>query len=123
MTNHVFPNQRPGVLLWFKIYCGFLCLTYLAVVAGSLFLLLGDPQGMDMDQTEARIMGAFLLLIGVVFFVACLLPLVLEPRPWLWIYDLVVICVGMTSACFLPICVPLLIFWLKPEVKRYFGKE
>jgi hypothetical protein len=28
----------------------------------------------------------------------------------------------MTSACFLPFCIPLLIFWLKPEAKHYFGR-
>jgi hypothetical protein len=41
----------------------------------------------------------------------------------LWVYDLVVICLGMTSACILPASVPLLIFWLKPEVKSHFGKN
>jgi hypothetical protein len=33
----------------------------------------------------------------------------------------VIICLGMTSACFLPVCIPLLIFWIKPETKLYFG--
>lgn len=51
------------------------------------------------------------------------LPLVLGPWPWLWTYDLVIICLGMTSTCILPASIPLLIFWLKPETKRYFGKS
>jgi hypothetical protein len=28
----------------------------------------------------------------------------------------------MTSACFLPACIPLLIYWIKPDVKAYFGR-
>jgi hypothetical protein len=40
----------------------------------------------------------------------------------LWVYDLVVICVGMTSFCCMPVCIPLLIFWIKPEVRAYFGR-
>jgi hypothetical protein len=32
----------------------------------------------------------------------------------------VTIGLGMTSACTLPICIPLLIFWLKPETKAFF---
>jgi hypothetical protein len=68
-------------------------------------------------------LGAGCLLIGLALFGACLLPLILRPRPWLWTYNLVVICVGMTSACFLPFCIPLLIFWLKPEVKAHFGTQ
>jgi len=48
--------------------------------------------------------------------------LFLRPKPWVWIYDLVIICMGMTSACFLPAAIPLLIYWLKPEVKAHFGR-
>ena len=48
---------------------------------------------------------------------------VVRPRPWVWTYDLVVICFGFTSACFFPFCIPLLIFWLKPPVKEWFGKK
>jgi hypothetical protein len=31
-------------------------------------------------------------------------------------------CIGLTSGT-LVVCIPLLIFWLKPEVKAYYGKE
>jgi hypothetical protein len=116
-------NQPPKVLLWFKIYCGFLCLLYLATAAFSLFFFFADPSDTEMSETAARITGVLLLVVGVALFCACLLPLILTPRPWLWTFDLVVICLGMTSACFLPACIPLLIFWLKPETKRYFGKS
>jgi hypothetical protein len=64
-----------------------------------------------------------LFIMCLPLFGACLLPLVLRPQPWLWTYDLVIICLGMTSACFLPACIPLLIFWLKPETKHYFGRK
>jgi hypothetical protein len=75
-----------------------------------------------MSATAARVTGALLLIVGLALFVVCLLPLVLKPRPWLWTYDLVIICLGMTSACILLASIPLLIFWIKPKVKRYFGK-
>lgn len=123
MTPQFAVNQPPKVLLWFKFYSGFLCLLYLATAAFSLFIIFADPSDIDMSALEARIMGPILLIVGVVLFVVCLLPLILRPRPWLWIYDLVVICIGMTSACFLPVCIPLLIFWLKEDTKRYFGKS
>jgi hypothetical protein len=31
--------------------------------------------------------------------------------------------IGMTSCCFLPFLIPLLIYWLKPETKAYFGRN
>jgi len=123
MTPDTAISQPPKVLLWFKIYCGLLCLLYLAVAAFSLFFFFADPSDTEMSVTAARITGVLLLLVGIVLFVVCLLPLILAPRPWLWTFDLVVICLGMTSACFLPACIPLLIFWLKPDTKRYFGKS
>ena len=46
----------------------------------------------------------------------------LPPRLWVWIYGIVLIAVGFTSACCIPFCVPLLIYWLKPEAKAYFGR-
>lgn len=115
-------SQPPKVILCFKIYCVVLCLIYLATAAASLFFFLADPRDIEMSRTAARVVGSCFLAMGLVLFGVCLLPLILAPRPWLWTFDFVVICLGMTSACFLPVCVPLLLFWLKPDAKRYFGK-
>ncbi|HET6407470.1 MAG TPA: hypothetical protein VFG14_06280 [Chthoniobacteraceae bacterium] len=112
----------PGVVKWFKVYCGVLCFLYLCVAAASLIFFLVPPEDLDMSVSGARIMGAALLGIGLVLFAVCALPFVVTPRPWVWGYGIGLICLGMTSACFLPACVPLLIFWLKPETKEYFGK-
>jgi len=126
MTNETTPvtdSQPPKVILWFKVYCGFLCFLYLVTTAFSLFFLLADPADTEMSPEGARLFGTLLLVLGVGFLGACSLPLILRPRPWLWTYDLVIICLGMTSACILPASIPLLIFWIKPEVKRHFGKS
>ncbi len=114
--------EPPKVLLWFKIYCAFLCFLYLATAAASVVFFL-MPDSPDMPRGLAVVVGIALLFGGLAFFGACLLPLLLAPRPWLWVYDLVIICVGMTSACILPACIPLLLFWLKPETQRYFGRK
>ncbi len=76
-----------------------------------------------MDQTLSSVIGAFLLMLSLVLLVACFLPFVLKPRPWLWIYHLVIICLGLTSPCFMPFSIPLLVFWIKPETKAFYGKS
>lgn len=111
------------MIRWFKAYTAFLCMLYLACMAFSFFLLVANPAKPEMSALEARILGAVLLLVGGALFAACLVPLLVRPRPWVWTYDLVVICLGMTSACFLPACIPLLIYWLKPETKAWFGRR
>jgi hypothetical protein len=111
---HPLPSgAAPPVVFWFKMYAGFLCLLYLLVAAFGVVFLVVDPAEFDMEEVEARI-------IGIIYLI--LLPFFLRPRPWVWIYDLVIICIGMTSACMLPACIPLLLFWLKPEAKAYFGR-
>ncbi|HQW29895.1 MAG: hypothetical protein KA152_06265 [Verrucomicrobiales bacterium] len=114
-------NETPKVIVWFRVYCSILCFLYLVVTVASAFLLSCDPSTVEMSETEQLLVGALMLLMGLVLFIASLLPLILKPRRWLWMYDLIIICLGMTSACFLPACVPLLIFWMKPEVKKHFG--
>ena len=68
------------------------------------------------SRFPSRIRAAAWMLL-VVFAVAPFLP----RRKWVWIYDLVVICLGMTSCCTLPVCIALLIFWIRPETRQFFG--
>jgi hypothetical protein len=113
----------PPVVIWFKVYAWVLAGLYLLVAAMSLIFFLVPHQKLEMGPSEAIVAGSICLAMGLFFTVACLPPLISGPRPWSWVYSLVLICVGMTSPCFLPASIPLLIFWLKPEVKTYYGKE
>lgn len=56
--------------------------------------------------------------LGVVFAAAPFLP----RRPWVWVYDLVLIILGLTSCITWPLTIPLLIYWLKAETKWWFGQ-
>lgn len=113
----------PKVLLWFKLYCGLMCLIYVACALFSLTFFTMSEEFHDMEATVAIIFGTGLLGLCLALLVCCFLPFVLKPRPWVWIYNLIIICLGLTSACFLPICIPLLIFWIKPETRAFFGRN
>ena len=84
-----------------------------------LFVLAGRMHGDE--KVGASIYAVILLLIGLPLAVACVLPFFLPRKPWVWIYDLVIICIGMGSCCILPASVALLIYWIKPEAKAWFG--
>lgn len=116
------PSAPPPVLFWFRVYCGVLCVVYVCTTLAGLPFLLMDPGTFEMSTLEARLLGGMLFVLGAVLLVMSAAPFFLAPRPWVWTYDLVIICLGMTSACFLPACIPLLIFWIKPEVKAHFGR-
>ena len=133
VSNNPFPEPlqppfysetfgTPKVVFWFKVYATILCFIYVLTALMGIVMMVLDLEEPETPRWVFIAMGAFLFGIGVSLFVACFLPLILKPRPWLWIFDLVLICLGMTSACFLPFCIPLLIFWLRPGVKHYFGR-
>ena len=115
-------SQRPKVVGWFRIYAGFMFLTYLAIVVFSLVFFVGSPEGSRAHRDSDLAVGFAFAGVGLALLTAFLYALSEPPTPKMWIYDLVLICLGMTSACLLPFCIPLLIYWIKPDTRRYFGR-
>lgn len=111
------PNGvKPPVVTWFTVYAVFMAVVYLAVLGIGVFVASFGRKDEEVVQ-------------GVIFAVVALPLLVLYAiapfrgnTPGAWTYHLVLICIGLTSACCIPIALPLLIYWLKPETKAYFGK-
>jgi hypothetical protein len=119
------PEARPAVIPWFTAYCILMTLLYGVLVVVGVVLLIASATG----QTQSREDAAVLLFQGILF-IALGLPLAavfgvapfLARRPWVWVYDLVLICWSFTSLCCLPATIPLLIYWIKPETKAWFGR-
>lgn len=117
--------QTPGVVTWYRVYCGALAAVYLLFIAGGIAIMFFSDEiskGEDMPEWFGVAYGALFVLLGLVFAAAYGAALFLPPKPWVWIYGIVLIAIGFTSACCLPFCIALLIFWLKPECKAYFGR-
>lgn len=117
---------KPAVVNWFLAYAIFMALLYLlCFVAGILILTLGADALADsgQDPMEAKIQGWVLLVIGLPLAIAFAVGAMLPRRPWVWIYDLVLIALGLTSVCCMPATIPLLIFWIKSETKVWFGRS
>ncbi|MGY8642773.1 MAG: hypothetical protein ACKVJU_16965 [Verrucomicrobiales bacterium] len=115
-------TPRPSADKWFRIYMGvsFVFLILLAIFCFAVPFIPFPDMTAD-DKMMAKIMGptygvAMIISMGI-FGVS----LFTKPKPWTWVYNLVVICLGLTS-CSMIFCIPLLIFWLKPECKNYYGR-
>lgn len=110
----------PRTLFWFRVYAVLLALAYLALAGLGVVFLLLPPEKLAMESFEAVILGWLLIILGLLFFAIVLPAFFLPQRGWAWIYGLALICFGLTSVVFLPICIPLLIFWLRDPVKDWF---
>ena len=75
------------------------------------------------EELETQVAGVFYAGLGVILALAFIVALLTPRRFWAWIYNLVLICLGLTSCCFWPITIPLLIFWIKPEVRAWYRNE
>ena len=115
------PSPRqPGVVLWFKVYLVLNALMYIAVAGllGAIALLAPDFLEEELGPAVLLLaIAGFCVLLAIVYLVALFFPL----RQWAWVYDLVLICLGFTGCLTLPFSIALLIFWIKPEVKNWFG--
>ncbi len=118
--------RRPGVLTWFKVYAGFMGLIYMFVFLfmglGLIGLQVAPPPNMDQDDRLLMwIMLPVMMIVGVALAGVFLAALFLPRKPWVWVYDVVLIGLGLSSCCLWPATIPLVIFWIKDETRLYFG--
>tara|TARA_B100001964_G_C14128233_1_gene551592 strand:- start:657 stop:947 length:291 start_codon:yes stop_codon:yes gene_type:complete len=93
-------------------------LVYLLLIPLGIWLISeGEKDG------EALINGIFLVLMGPPLALAFGLGIFFKNKPWHWIYGLALICLSMTSCCCLPVSIPLMLHWVKPETKAFFDKS
>jgi hypothetical protein len=96
---------------------------YLCTSALGILLLVSPsflgPAG---NEPVMTIYGVILIAVSVPFSLLFAAAPFLPRRPWAWIVHLALIALGMTSACCIPACLPLLLFWIKPETKAMFER-
>ena len=119
-------STPPPVWKWCRVYCFAMAGLYFVCFGLGISMLLFRgffANGMKEDQVAVAVMGAIYAVLGLVCLLAFGAAPFLPRKKWVWVYDLVLICLGMTSICCMPACIPLLIFWIRPEVKTFFGME
>jgi hypothetical protein len=65
--------------------------------------------------------AAMLMLVALPLAAGCCLALLLPRKHWVWTYDMILICLGIGVVVLLPVCIPLLIFWTRPQTKAWFS--
>lgn len=110
---------------WFVAYCVIMALLYLFLTGiGIIMLALSLGAGAVGSRDRGEMMGQAVgfLFAGLIFLVPYALGPFVKTKTWGWTFGTVLIALGMTSCCLWPITIPLLIRWIKPEMKRVFGQ-
>jgi hypothetical protein len=114
--------MRPPVLLWQNLYCAAMAALYGLFAVGGVLMMIFRQHLVDETNSPGE-----LLIVGLVFVIMGLglaAPFAVAPflarRRWVWVLHLVLIAVGMTSCACLPVTVPLLVFWIRPETQAWF---
>ena len=110
------PEGPPPVWRWYVVYTVAMAVMYLAVTIGGGFVFVAAPHG------EGQVQGAIMAVIGLPLMILYGAAPFLRKTSTTYTVHLVLIGIGLTSACCVPACLPLLIYWLKPETKAFFGK-
>jgi hypothetical protein len=126
----LFPQRRPGVVFWFYVYCGVMVALYMLVCVLGIGLLVLDveafgppPDADPMAALQMQIVGVVYAVMGALFTIPFALAFLLPPRPWVWVYAIILICFGLMSCCFWPSNIPMLLYWIKPETKAWFRRD
>ncbi len=115
-------DPAPTGVVFYRVYCGLMATMYLLLaIAGVLGAIFREELAGEYDDPNEFLMmgviyGGCGLAIGIPFVASFFLP----RQQWAWIVGIILIGLSLTSVCCLPISIPLLFFWLKPETKGWF---
>jgi hypothetical protein len=118
------PDNDLGrkTFLWYRVYLSVMCLIYLALCGFGIFLGVYGSELQTKDAKDLDIIGPIYAVIGAVLFVPFLAALFFPRKSWNWVVGIIMMAFGMTSCCFWPFLIPLIIFWVKPETQAYLGR-
>lgn len=116
-------QQTPAVWKWYVAYCIIMALGFFLLAVTGLFTFFVDPAELEMSSGEATLMSVTLVFVGLLLLFPYAVAPFLPRQNWAWVLGIVLISIGMTSTCCLPVAIPLLIFWIKPENKAFFGGD
>ncbi|MEA2746711.1 MAG: hypothetical protein QOI41_854 [Myxococcales bacterium] len=117
-------DARPRVILWFRVYSAVMMLVSLGFL--GLAVLMGYAATRPEVAIDANAAGAPLAAIVLALLSAALVALYgvatfVPFKPWGWTVGLVAIALGLAGGSVI-FAIPLLVHWLKPQVRAAFAR-
>ena len=120
------PQNNPTgrrTYFWYRVYCSLMTIIYIVLLIFGILGIFAAFDETGQEQQDILIGSLIFILPGIIFGLMYLIGVVLPAKPYSWIYGIALIGLGMTSCVFIPLMIPLLIFWMKPETQAFFERK
>lgn len=114
--------QKPPVWGWYVAYCFAMAIQWFLLVLLGLDFIFSGPPNPNMSPHESEVIGLIFIVWGAAFMAPYLAAPFLPRRKWAWGLGFALIILSMSGTCCLPVAIPLLIQWVKPETKGFFDE-
>ena len=117
-------DQAPPAVGYARIYAGAFTLMYVLCVLGGIVIFAAAASGsMGHRVAESYIRAGAMVLVGIPLSIVSAIAFfgVGKRTRGMWTLNLILHAVGCMSCCCLPVAVAMLIQWIKPEVKAWYG--
>lgn len=114
-------NPNPAVRHWQLVYVLVMAFFSLGIIGLGCFMYFGeeffrkDPNMAEADIVMIKTMSWIYTAGGVISFVLYAVGAVWRKGMGGWIYNLVLLGLGLTSCCTWPATIPLMIYWIKDK--------
>jgi hypothetical protein len=124
-TAYAAEERAPDGVVYFRVYA-----VIVSVLFGLVTLLGGGllvaPVFLDRSTkldagVGLLVAGVFYGCVGLAHVVPALIALCAGRRPWVHIVGIVLLGLGMFNVCCIPVTIPLLIAWMKPATRQWYG--
>ena len=108
--NSYNKKGQPKVVFWFEIFC-------LINIFLSLIFILIQPLLFSNGWDDFAVFALISSIIGLALFLP---PFFLPRKQWVWIYNLTILGISLTGIITIPVLVPLIVLYAKPEVRKFY---
>lgn len=113
--------QTPAAVTYYRIYAGVLAVLYLAVVGIGAALLMFNGEFSGHERGEMIVNAVVFIAVGLPLLFASGASIFFPQRKWTWIAHVIIAAMGTSSCCFAPFSILIILKYLEPDVKRYYG--
>jgi hypothetical protein len=111
--------EKPAIISWYKLYAGVLVfLAIVTVVTGGL--ILRSSRWFHGNEGLMMGLGGVTLVAGLISGVVAGASIFFPRKKWAYIAHIAIMAMSMSLVVLIPVCIPLLLRYNKPDVKSWY---